>query len=63
MVRKMLNLLHKKCNLGVGGVRGQLPENANIICEGSLILNLDCNVMPRSGLSPFFKASFMTCHS
>ena len=30
----MLNLLHKKCKLG--GVRGQMPNNANVICEGSL---------------------------
>ena len=31
----MLNLLHKKCKLG-GYVRGQMPKNANVICEGSL---------------------------
>ena len=33
----MLNLLHKKCKLGRGGtyyVRGQMPKNANVICEG-----------------------------
>ena len=33
----MLNLLHKKCKLG-GYVRGQMPKNANVICEGSLTL-------------------------
>ena len=32
----MLNLLHKKCKLG-GYVRGQMPKDANVICEGSLI--------------------------
>ena len=31
----MLDLLHKKCKLG-GYVRGQMPKNANVICEGSL---------------------------
>jgi hypothetical protein len=31
----MLNLLHKKCKLG-GYVRGQMPKNENVICEGSL---------------------------
>ena len=35
----MLNLLHKKCKLG-GYVGGQMPKNANIICEGFLS-NLD----------------------
>ena len=35
VVRKMLYLLHKKCKLG-GYVRGQMPKNANVICEGSL---------------------------
>ena len=37
MVRKILDLLQKKCKL-VGGeyVRGQMPKNANVICEGSL---------------------------
>ena len=42
MVIKMLDLLHKKCKLGVGWgwgyVRGQMPKNANVICEGSLII-------------------------
>ena len=33
----MPNLLHKKCKLGVY-VRGQMPKNANVICEGSLSL-------------------------
>ena len=32
----MRNLLHKKCKLG-GYVRGQMPKNANVICEGSLM--------------------------
>ena len=32
----MVNLLHKKCKLG-GYIHGQLPKNANVICEGSLI--------------------------
>ena len=31
----MLNLLHKKCKLGEY-VHVQMPENANVICEGSL---------------------------
>ena len=35
VVRKMINLLHKKCKLG-GQVRGQRPKNAYVICEGSL---------------------------
>ena len=33
----MLDLLHKKCKLG-GYVRGQMPKNANVICEGSLMI-------------------------
>ena len=36
MVRKTLDLLHKKCKLGGGYVRGQMSKNANVICEGSL---------------------------
>ena len=35
MVRKILNLPHKKCKQG-GNVRGEMPKNANVICEGSL---------------------------
>ena len=31
----MLNLQHKKCKQG-GYERGQMPKNANVICEGSL---------------------------
>ena len=31
----MLNLLHKNCKLG-GYIRGQMPKDANVICEGSL---------------------------
>ena len=41
VVRKMLDLLHKKYKLGGGGgggggVCGQMTNNANVICEGSL---------------------------
>ena len=33
----MLNLLHKKCKRGgTYVIRGQMPKNANVICEGSL---------------------------
>ena len=39
VVRKMLNLLHKSANQG-GQVRGQMPKNANVICEGSLTNDL-----------------------
>ena len=31
----MLDLLHKKCKLG-GYVRGQMPKNANVICDRRL---------------------------
>ena len=48
MVRKMLNLLHKKCKLG-GYVRGQMPKNANVICEGSLAV---MGVVDTFGLCP-----------
>ena len=41
----MLNLLHKKCKLG-GYVRGQMPKNANVICEGSLMINRKCWFIP-----------------
>ena len=39
----MLDLLHKKCKLG-GYVRGQMPKNANIICEGSLRIFKNFNI-------------------
>jgi len=35
VVRKMLDLLHKKCKLKY--FRGQMPKNANVICESSLV--------------------------
>ena len=36
---KLLDLLHKKCKLG-GYVHGQMPKNANVICEGSLLITV-----------------------
>ena len=43
MVRKMLDLLHKKGKLGGGGrgggyIHGQMPKNSSVICEGSLTI-------------------------
>ena len=40
----MLNLQHKKCKLR-GYVSGQMPKNAIVICEGSLMEAVSLHIL------------------